>query len=219
MNLFRTLVLSLALAGPAVASAETLSTPAGELEVPEGFLLLDRNEEPAADGSPNGLYVFGREVDPLPRAIYIVTFAKPLATAGNDLPDSAKAAAIMADPTDTTPDFRRTKEARIGEASGHRHSTVLSNGLVSTVYAVDHNGLRLMALLKHPAGKEYERDTARFERALQEFRWAAPAEAAAVVPPETTDTETKATPAAVDATESPQAGDSAPAATDAADED
>jgi hypothetical protein len=182
MRLLRPLILSLALSGlSAGVAAEDLKTQAGDFTPPEGFVLLDRNEDPPKDGAPSGLYVFGREADALPRAIYILTFAKPHPAPGETLPDTAAAAAMMANPMDPAPDARKSKPARIGEAQGHRHSTVLPNGLISTVYAVDHQGLRFIALLKHPPGRDYKRDTARFEEALVAFRWSA-ATAAPEVP-------------------------------------
>lgn len=189
MRLLRPVLFCLALSGLSEgAAADDLKTQAGDFAPPEGFVLLDRNEDPPKDGSPSGLYVFGREADALPRAIYILTFAKPHPAPGETLPDTATAAAMMANPMDPAPNARKSKPAHVGDAQGHRHSTVLPNGLISTVYAVDHRGLRFIALLKHPPGRDYKRDTARFEEALAAFRWsaetaapdpAAPAEAGA----------------------------------------
>ena len=154
------------------AAAQELKTQAGDLTLPEGFTELDRNEDPGKDGSPSSLYVFGRSADALPRAIYILTFAKPQLTPGEELTGTAEAAAIMANPMAAKPDLRKSKPVRVGDATGHRHATTLPNGLISIVYVVDHNDQRFVALLKHPPGRDYKRDTARFEEALQGFRWA-----------------------------------------------
>ncbi len=183
MRLLRPIFFCVSLLGFTASAASDLKTQAGDFTVPEGFTLLDRNEDPPKDGSPSGLYVFGREADALPRAIYILTFAKPQPAPGEPLTDTATAAAIMANPMQTEPDTRKSKPAVIGGAPGHRHATTLPNGLISIAYAVDHNGLRFVALLKHPPGRDYKRDTARFEEAMKGFRWApAPATDAAPVP-------------------------------------
>jgi hypothetical protein len=208
MRPFRSALLCLALLGfSAGAAAEELKTLAGDLTVPDGFFLLERNEEPAEDGSPGGLYVYAREADALPRAIYILSFGKPRPVEGKPLPDTALAAAMMANPMNPEPDAGKSRPVRMGEASGHRHSTTLDNGLISTVYSVDHNGLRFLALLKHPPGRDYKRDTARFEDALKGFRWAPAAtpaaEAAAPVAAEAAEPASAATPA-----ETTQAADS-----------
>lgn len=188
------------LAFSAGAAAEELKTQAGDLAVPEGFVLLDRNEDPPKDGSPSGLYVYAREADALPRAIYILTFAKPQPLPGETLTDTANAAALMANPMAPKPDLRKSKPTTVGAAAGHRHATVLPNGLISIAYAVDHNGLRLVALLKHPPGRDYKRDTARFEEALQGFRWAP-----AAVDPQATEA---AAPAAADGADAVEAAES-----------
>jgi hypothetical protein len=198
------------LAFSAGAAAEELKTQAGDLAVPEGFVLLDRNEDPPKDGSPSGLYVYAREADALPRAIYILTFAKPHPAPGETLADTATAAALMANPMAPKPDLRKSKPAAVGGAAGHRHATTLPNGLLSTAYAVDHNGLRLVALFKHPPGRDYKRDTARFEEALQGFRWA-PA-AAAAVPAAGQQATEAAAPAAADGADGAEAAENAEAA-------
>jgi hypothetical protein len=206
MRALRPALLCLALlAFSAGAAAEELKTQAGDLTVPEGFVLLDRNEEPAKDGSPSGLYVYAREADALPRAIYILTFAKPHPAPGETLTDTANAAALMANPMAPKPDLRKSKPTTIGGAPGHRHATTLPNGLLSTAYAVDHNGLRLVALLKHPPGRDYKRDTARFEEALQAFRWTA-ATATPAADPQATEA---AAPAAADGANGADAADAA----------
>ena len=214
MRPFRSALLCLALlAFSAGAAAEELKTQAGDLTVPEGFVLLDRNEDPPKDGSPSGLYVYAREADVLPRAIYILTFDKPHPAPGETLTDTATAAALMANPMAPKPDLRKSKPAAIGGAAGHRHATTLPNGLLSTAYAVDHNGLRMVALLKHPSGRDYKRDTARFEEALKGFRWA-PA-AATVVPaadPQTTEAVAPAAADGAEAADNTKAADTADAA-------
>jgi hypothetical protein len=211
MRPFRSALLRLALlAFSAGAAAEELKTQAGDLTVPEGFVLLDRNEDPPKDGSPSGLYVYAREADVLPRAIYILTFGKPHPAPGETLTDTATAAALMANPMAPKPDLRKSKPAAIGGAAGHRHATTLPNGLLSTAYAVDHNGLRMVALLKHPSGRDYKRDTARFEEALKGFRWAPAAD------PQATDAVAPAAADGAEAADNAEAADPAGTA-DAAD--
>lgn len=212
MRPFRSALLCLALlAFSAGAAAEELKTQAGDLTVPEGFVLLDRNEDPPKDGSPSGLYVYAREADVLPRAIYILTFAKPHPAPGETLTDTATAAALMANPMAPKPDLRKSKPAAIGGAAGHRHATTLPNGLLSTAYAVDHNGLRMVALLKHPSGRDYKRDTARFEEALKGFRWA-PATGVPAADPQATDAVAPAAADGAEAADNAEAADTADAA-------
>ena len=102
------------------AAAQELKTQAGDLTLPEGFTELDRNEDPGKDGSPSSLYVFGRSADALPRAIYILTFAKPQLTPGEELTGTAEAAAIMANPMAAKPDLRKSKPVRVGDATRGR---------------------------------------------------------------------------------------------------
>lgn len=172
------------------AEAAEYQTIAGHFDLPDDFEVLDRDEAATDDGRPSAMYVFKRKADILPRAVYILTFAQPAPPDGSPLATPAEAAAMMADPTNPLPDARKSKPAGIGEAEAMRHQVQLANGLQSITYVADHQGLRLLALLKHPDKREYKRDTQRFEEALAGFTWTPVAPAA-----EGAATDTTATPA------------------------
>lgn len=186
MTCFRPLLLAAALAClPLAANAAEFRTLAGHFDLPDDFELLDRDESATEDGRPSAMYVFKRKADVLPRAVYILTFAQPAPPDGSPLATPAEAAAMMADPTNPAPDAGRSKPARVGEAEAMRHQVQLANGLQSITYVADHEGLRLLALLKHPDKREYKRDTKRFEEAMAGFTWtpvASPAADPATVP-------------------------------------
>jgi hypothetical protein len=175
MTRFARVLLGLALAAvSACASASTYVTVGGQFDLPEGFHQLDRKDE--ADG---GLYVFGRDADDLPRAVFIVTIVR-VANPGAQVKatDQRETAVRLANPADPSLTADAAEAVSIGGAPGARYATTLPNGLLSTGYAVDHGDLRLVALLKTPPGRDYRKDTARFAAALENFAWALRAPAA-----------------------------------------
>jgi hypothetical protein len=175
------LVLSLA-ASAVSASAATYATVGGQFELPEGFRQLDRK-----DDADSGLYVFGRTADELPRAVYIVTVVRVANPEAGSKPSDVRETAVrMANPMDPALTAAAADDVRIGGQPGARYATTLPNGLLSTGYAADHGDLRLVALLKSPPGREYQKDNARFAAALENFTWTplAPAEAVEAPAPE-----------------------------------
>ena len=188
MRLLRPLLVAASLASlPLSAVAAEFRTIAGHFDLPDDFELLDRDESSSDDGRPGALYVFKRKADVLPRAVYILTFAQPAPTDGSRIASPAEAAAMMADPGNPAPDPGKSRPTRIGEADAMRHQVRLGNGLQSITYVADHDGLRLLALLKHPGRREYKRDTERFEAALAGFAWAPVRMPAAAPAPQSAD--------------------------------
>jgi hypothetical protein len=184
MTRYARALLAFALAVPAgSAAASTYVTVGGQFDQPDGFHPLDPKDE--AEG---GVYVFGRDADDLPRAVFIVTLVR-VANPEVDATDQRETAARLANPADPTLTAADAEAVSIGGAPGARCTTTQPNGLLSTGYAVDHGDLRLVALLKTPPGRDYRRDTARFAAALEDFAWAlrvpavaAPAPAAPTAP-------------------------------------
>ena len=197
MRLLRPVFLAVSLAClPLAAPAAEYQTIAGHFDLPDDFEVLDRDESATDDGRPSAMYVFKRKADILPRAVYILTFAQPAPPDGSPLATPAEAAAMMADPTNPKPDARKSKPVRVGQAEAMRHQVQLANGLQSITYVADHEGLRLLALLKHPDKREYKRDTKRFEEALAGFTWTPVATAGPAAPAsDVAASDTAATPA------------------------
>ena len=165
---------------PALASAETLSLPPADIALPDGLQNLDRNESPdEATGKPAGIAVYTKQGD-LPRSIFIFTYTPT--TANGDRFDARDAAVKIGNPFDTSLKPDAAKPIEIDGATGARYSGTLPNGLKVTSYAIEHNGYRLIVLLKGPPQQPYKALMDAVAKAIERLHWKAPAAEAPTAP-------------------------------------
>ncbi|MFZ5636080.1 MAG: hypothetical protein ACOY82_05780 [Pseudomonadota bacterium] len=179
MHLPRMLLLC-ALSWPVIGFAETLSLPPGAFELPDGLQTLDRSETPdESTGKPSGIAVFTREGD-LPRAVFIVTYVP---AASDEAPFDARDAAVkIGNPFDPSLGPDAAKFIVIDGAPAAAYAGTLPNGLEVKSYAVEHNGYRIVVLLKGPAQKPYRSLMSRFAQAFEGLRWSTPSPTPVAMP-------------------------------------
>lgn len=174
------LLLSMFLAFPISASAEIIKTSIGDLDIPEGLQILDRDEKiDPVTGKAGGIIVFTKAND-MPRAIFIFTYV--YAESSKEPFDALDAAVKIGNPFDTSLTSKDAKSVKVGGIDGGRYEGTLPNGLRAVGYAVENNSYRVVVLLKGPAGNPYKTLTNGFAQAVEKFVWKMP-EAQAVVAP------------------------------------
>jgi hypothetical protein len=153
---------------PLALQAETVSLPPGSFEAPDDVAVLDKQEaNNEKTGKPEGLIVFGRKGDQ-PRAVFIVTW---MADDGSTR-DLLDAAVKIGNPFDPSLTAKDAEEVKFGGVAAGSWSGLLPNGLFARSYVVNHNGYRLVVLLKGPDQSPYKGLLKDFAKALEKFTWA-----------------------------------------------